>query len=241
MASYASKDELKRQLNITSDVDTDLLGWALDSAEAAVNAYCGRAFVAVAEDAEATARIFNAAAPVMCDDFTSLELVEESSNFSTWTTVAASTYHVEPFNAASFARPYTTIAASSGWYPARWVRVTATWGWPATPPEVKSATLIKAARIFKRKDSPNGIEGGADFGVAYVSRREDADVVMFLSREDMYVTPEQWAQQHPDLPESAYPKGVAQVSVAKHRNGPTQTITVAHQLHLSRFVDMARD
>jgi len=51
------------------------------------------------------------------------------------------------------------------------------------------------------------------------SIEQDADVVMFLSREEMYTTPEQWAQQHPDLPQSAYPKGVAQVIVAKHRNG----------------------
>jgi replicative DNA helicase len=27
--------------------------------------------------------------------------------------------------------------------------------------------------------------------------------------------------------------------VAKHRNGPTDTVTVAAQLHFSRFVDMA--
>ena len=27
--------------------------------------------------------------------------------------------------------------------------------------------------------------------------------------------------------------------MAKHRNGPTDTVTVAAQLHLSRFVDMA--
>ncbi|MFB0943536.1 MAG: DnaB-like helicase C-terminal domain-containing protein [Candidatus Nanopelagicales bacterium] len=29
--------------------------------------------------------------------------------------------------------------------------------------------------------------------------------------------------------------------VAKHRNGPTATVTVAFQGHYSRFVDMARD
>src|SRR5690606_4045 len=40
------------------------------------------------------------------------------------------------------------------------------------------------------------------------SIEQDADIVMFLSREEMYVTPEQWAQQHPDMPESAYPRGV---------------------------------
>ena len=33
--------------------------------------------------------------------------------------------------------------------------------------------------------------------------------------------------------------GEADFIVAKHRNGPTDTVTVAAQLHLSRFVDMA--
>lgn len=179
--AYATLNDLKRQLNMTSDVDVDLLGWALESAEAAVNAHCGRAFNAVAEDAEATVRIFNGGcAPVLCDDFTELTLVEQASNWGTWTTVASSTYHVEPFNSVSYGRPYTMLATSGYWSPQRFVRVTAKWGWPAVPPEVKSATLIKAARIFKRKDSPNGIEGTADFGVAYVSRREDADVVLLL-------------------------------------------------------------
>ena len=33
--------------------------------------------------------------------------------------------------------------------------------------------------------------------------------------------------------------GEADLILAKHRNGPTKTITVAHQLHLSRFANMA--
>ncbi len=44
--------------------------------------------------------------------------------------------------------------------------------------------------------------------------------------------------------ESAYEKdnpraGEADFIVAKHRNGPTRTITVAFQGHFSRFQDMA--
>ena len=66
---------------------------------------------------------------------------------------------------------------------------------------------------------------------------QDADVGMFLSREDMYVTPEQWAQQHPDMPESAYPKGVAQVHVAKHRNGPTGMVELRFRDRLAKFED----
>jgi replicative DNA helicase len=56
---------------------------------------------------------------------------------------------------------------------------------------------------------------------------QDADVVILLHREDMYAT------------ESTRP-GEADLIVAKHRNGPMRDVTVAHQGHYARFVDMAR-
>jgi hypothetical protein len=34
-------------------------------------------------------------------------------------------------------------------------------------------------------------------------------------------------------------QGEADLIIAKHRNGPTRTITVASQLHFARFSDMA--
>ncbi|UNX54941.1 replicative DNA helicase [Georgenia sp. TF02-10] len=59
------------------------------------------------------------------------------------------------------------------------------------------------------------------------SLEQDADVVMLLHREDAY--------------ERESPRaGEADIIVAKHRNGPTDTIVVAFQGHYSRFVDMAR-
>ncbi|MFD3593778.1 replicative DNA helicase [Nocardia sp. NPDC058640] len=59
------------------------------------------------------------------------------------------------------------------------------------------------------------------------SLEQDADMVILLHR--------------PDAIERDDPRGgEADLIVGKHRNGPTATITVAHQLHLSRFVDMAR-
>jgi replicative DNA helicase len=69
------------------------------------------------------------------------------------------------------------------------------------------------------------------------SIEQDADVVVFLSREEMYVSPEQWAQQHPEMPESAYPRGVATVHVAKHRNGPTGDVQLRFRHRLARFED----
>ncbi|KWW98431.1 Replicative DNA helicase [Carbonactinospora thermoautotrophica] len=59
------------------------------------------------------------------------------------------------------------------------------------------------------------------------SLEQDADVVILLHREDAY--------------EKESPRaGEADLIVAKHRNGPTATITVAFQGHYSRFVDMAQ-
>lgn len=59
------------------------------------------------------------------------------------------------------------------------------------------------------------------------SLEQDADVVILLHREDAYERETARA-------------GEADFIVAKHRNGPTATITVAFQGHYSRFVDMAQ-
>jgi replicative DNA helicase len=58
------------------------------------------------------------------------------------------------------------------------------------------------------------------------SIEQDADIVILLHRDDYY---------DKESPRA----GEADWIVAKHRNGPTDTVTVAAQLHLARFVDMA--
>jgi replicative DNA helicase len=58
------------------------------------------------------------------------------------------------------------------------------------------------------------------------SLEQDADIVVLLHREDMH---------EPESPRA----GEADLIVAKHRNGPCATVTVAFQGHYSRFVDMA--
>src|SRR5277367_6740339 len=59
------------------------------------------------------------------------------------------------------------------------------------------------------------------------SLEQDADMVILLNRPDAFER---------DDPRG----GEADLILAKHRNGPTKTVTVAHQLHLSRFANMAR-
>jgi replicative DNA helicase len=62
---------------------------------------------------------------------------------------------------------------------------------------------------------------------AHNSLEQDADMVILLNRPDAFDR---------DDPRG----GEADLILAKHRNGPTKTVTVAHQLHLSRFANMAR-
>jgi replicative DNA helicase len=73
-----------------------------------------------------------------------------------------------------------------------------------------------------------GVHNFVGNGIAlHNSIEQDADMVILLHREDAY--------------EKESPRaGEADFIVAKHRNGPTATITVAFQGHYSRFVDMAQ-
>jgi len=58
------------------------------------------------------------------------------------------------------------------------------------------------------------------------SIEQDADMVILLHRDDLY--------------DSQNRSGEADLIVAKHRNGPTRTITVAAQLHFARFSNIAQ-
>ncbi|MGP4016683.1 replicative DNA helicase [Saccharopolyspora sp. 5N708] len=60
------------------------------------------------------------------------------------------------------------------------------------------------------------------------SLEQDADMVILIHRPDAF------ERDDPRM-------GEADLIVAKHRAGPTATVTVAHQLHYSRFVDMAQE
>ena len=59
------------------------------------------------------------------------------------------------------------------------------------------------------------------------SIEQDADVVMFLYRDEVY------DQESPDA-------GMAEIQIAKHRSGPTDRVRLAFLPHFTKFVDMAK-
>jgi hypothetical protein len=57
------------------------------------------------------------------------------------------------------------------------IRITGTWGWPAVPEAIVTATKLQAARIVKRKEAPEGVMGLGQFGITVRMSRFDPDVM----------------------------------------------------------------
>jgi replicative DNA helicase len=74
------------------------------------------------------------------------------------------------------------------------------------------------------EDTHNFVANGV---IAHNSLEQDADVVMFLYRDEVY---------NPESPD----RGTAEVILSKHRNGPTGVTQLAFLDHYTRFANMAR-
>ena len=93
--------------------------------------------------------------------------------------------------------------------------------------------MLAAISTCRSSSSPNrSLEYRADKRPMLADLREsgaleqDADVVAFIYRDDTY---------HPESSD----KGVAEIIVAKHRNGPTAKVRLAFLEHLTKFVNLS--
>lgn len=66
------------------------------------------------------------------------------------------------------------------------------------------------------------------------SIEQDADVVLFIYRDEYYYDKDEWQNQHPD---KEYPREEADIFIAKHRNGPPGQIKLRFQHNLAKFTD----
>lgn len=178
---YATLAMLKQSLTIeSSDTTRDtLLNQALVAASRGIDRDTNRRFYL---DASAMARTINPRKKTVVDDdgdhlltadIGSLTgLIVEVGRTGSFADVTASV-EAEPTDALDQGRPVTSLLRISGAWPqgaGQRVRVTARWGWPTLPDVVVQATLIQAARLFRRKDSPEGVTGSAEWGVVRLSR-----------------------------------------------------------------------
>jgi hypothetical protein len=172
---YVSLAELRSEIGITDAADTTddaRLTQAAGAASRAIDNHCGRRFYL---DASASARYYTAefSRHLRVDDIGSLTglviATDEDSDRDYDITWAATDYDTLPDNALADGRPITELAiAPLGVYVfprlRRGVRVTALWGWPSVPADIKTACMIQAIRLYKRRDSPFGIMGSIETG-----------------------------------------------------------------------------
>ncbi|MEU9888669.1 hypothetical protein [Sphaerisporangium sp. NPDC051011] len=169
---YLDLDTFKLALSIT-DMDRDLLlHKARAAASRAIDKRTGRRFWL---DDAASTRTYNPGGRVVCDESGARLLVDDIGDAAglivetgfggSWTAVTG--YETGPDNALARGRAITALVLPSGtWgFGTTRVRVTARWGWPAVPDDIAQAALIQAARLYRRKDSPEGVAGSAEWGL----------------------------------------------------------------------------
>ena len=177
---YGTLVALKERLGIEAD-DTSRdapLNSALAAASRGIDRATGRRFWL---DADPVQRTYNPRGRIVRESDGDLFLVDDIGNVAglvvetgsgtSWSAVT------DYENAIADGKPITGLLRTLGTWglTTTRLRVTARFGWPAVPDEVTEAALIQASRLYKRKDSPEGIIGSAEWGVRNLSRR-DPDV-----------------------------------------------------------------
>lgn len=193
---YCTLAEVKASLRINDSVDDTLLELAVESASRSIDEFTSRVFYA-----QGTAtRYYAADDSQVCriDDLVTItELATDNDASGAYATVWSNysngvpvDYQLEPLNNSlpvdGVISPVTLIRARKlQYFPTlngqALVKVTGTWGYSSVPTAIKQATVIQAARFFKRNDSPLGVLSAPDLGYIRVGSRLDPDVEMMIS------------------------------------------------------------
>jgi hypothetical protein len=181
--AYCTVDALRGHLEDTDErLPAELLERAINAASRAVDNHTGTQFHL---DDTPTARVFTTTdcGELLVDPFGSLTgLVISSDDAGDRTYSAAwpvTDFWPMPHNGPVWTRLTRDKRGGryfSTCYP---TQVTARWGYPSTPVEVEEATLLKAAGLFGRKDSPYGVATYGDFAAVRITRA-DPDVIELL-------------------------------------------------------------
>ena len=185
---YCTLAELKASLAISDSIDDTPLEAAITATSRMIDDYTGRFFYRNGTAQTPVSRYYTPLDPWtmnMDDNYTITEVATDDNFNQTWNTVwATSDYMLEPVNNPQRGWPVNRILAIGRYvwpyYLPQSCRITGIWGWNAVPAEVNMATLIQAARLFTRRQSPFGIAGSPDLGTVRLSAKLDADVETLL-------------------------------------------------------------
>jgi hypothetical protein len=200
-AAYAELPLVKNQLGkITTDDRDEMIQAAIMAASRMVDVECGLWPGAFRADTVATARVVELAGNVRqippgygrayvrsaisvppIASTTGLAVAGGSMFTGVYASFVQGTYVYGPSGAPGYGEPIRWLgvvdATIAGGIDS--IQVTARWGWPTIPAQIEMATRLLAARLYRRKDSPQGVITSADWGAVRVSRT-DPDVHALL-------------------------------------------------------------
>jgi hypothetical protein len=198
---YATVGELRSSLSNNANLDAGQLTAALRAASRAVDNWCQRGVNGTAGqfwlDPTPTVRIYtpNDWWQLRVNDIgstTGLTIRTDLDGNGVYeTTWAATDYQLEPVSGGAGAVTWNRIVAigsqkfplvyTTGGYTRASVQVTARHGWSMIPDPIRQATLLLAARYYRRRDVPFGNEAGfGEYGPVPITRR-DSDVLSLLA------------------------------------------------------------
>lgn len=199
---YATVQEIRDQLgDAGSKLPLALLEKAINATSRAIDKHCERRFW---QDQTIKVRTYRPHDPCRAwvDEISTLAglvVKTDTAGDGTWaTTWAAGDFQLEPLNAdqADPAYAWWRISAIGAQRFPRPVsgrptlQVTAKFGWAQVPDEVNGAAILRAVKLFRRKESPEGWTGFSEFGPVRISRFEDPDVVALLAPYIRYAPPD---------------------------------------------------
>lgn len=191
--AYVSLAELKRRFHIDDTEDDAELQLAISTAQSDVDDFCGRQFN-VATAASARQFVAGKNSRLIVDDFsTTAGLVVKtgtvSDGFNTTLTINED-FIVEPIGGrigeVDYGVYWRLVAIDHAWdisyHGEPSVEIEAVWGWSSVPLAIKSATLMQAARLYRRKDTPEGVLNGFEGAPIRVGYMLDPDIARSVKK-----------------------------------------------------------
>jgi hypothetical protein len=179
---YLTQDEVEASLELTNTNYAELdIARAVEAASRAVDNRCGRRFWL---DAATSTRFYT---PVSSAYLKIDDVNDSPAPVVTWggsTKVVDTDFFFISSSPNFGVSPYGAIRPAVGMLTTgvRAISVTAKFGWPTIPPEIKAATGIIAAQLLRRiREAPFGVLATSFDGAAIRIGRNDPQLDMLLS------------------------------------------------------------
>lgn len=178
---YCTLADLKARLDITTvDAARDtVLEQVIEAASRQVDGWCGRPFASGEATRQLTAD--NSGMVIMPNDLHTIsEIAVDRDDDRVYETI----WPIESVDLQPYPGPYQVIRPRRGYnFPTHRyaIQITGVWGYGEnTPAAIREATLLQAARLYKRKDAPFGVAGNAEHGQLQTISSVDPDVKELL-------------------------------------------------------------